>query len=193
PAVTTAAPRRTWVSPRPCGVARPTKPGNTPPPPGPLVRGSTASRTLTMRTDSPGDAHDSRTPASAGWEKGASASARATVSTPADKRVASPKRTSRTWWTRRRRLGAPPGFRRRCSTTRSPRRPWAIGVADRPAAGAATPTSTVGNTAPPAGPPPEGPEDGIRRPLPGVRGQHHEEVLGLDLRPGADHHLAAHP
>ena len=34
--------------------AGPTKPGKMPPPPGPLVRGSTASSTLTMRTDSPG-------------------------------------------------------------------------------------------------------------------------------------------
>ena len=38
----------------------PEEPGEDPPPPGPLLRGSTASSTFTMRADSPGLTHDSR-------------------------------------------------------------------------------------------------------------------------------------
>ena len=54
PAASTAAPRSTCVSPRPTGIAGPSNPGNTPPPPGPLEQGWTASSTPTIRTESPG-------------------------------------------------------------------------------------------------------------------------------------------
>ncbi len=85
PATTTAAPRSTWVSPWPAAPssAGPRKPGKIPPPPGPLVRGSTASSTLTIRAESPGAVTESVTEARAGESKQASAPDRSTVSTPA--------------------------------------------------------------------------------------------------------------
>jgi hypothetical protein len=82
PAVTTAAPRSTWVSPWPWGAARPTKPGKIPPPPAAFDRGSTASRTFTIRTDCPGDAQVRRTSANAGSANRAAASPAETLRTP---------------------------------------------------------------------------------------------------------------
>ncbi len=67
-----------------------------PPPPGPLLRGSTTSSTFTMRTESPGEAHETVTSASDGAATSACASSAETVSTPSRHSVASPSPTPRT-------------------------------------------------------------------------------------------------
>ena len=83
PAAMTAAPRSTWVVPRPAGMAGPSKPGNTPPPPGPFEQGWTASSTPTIRTESPGEATPSWTSANSGSRRRSSTLSSPTVSRPA--------------------------------------------------------------------------------------------------------------
>ena len=103
--------------PAPAGGPGPTKPGKTPPPPGPLVRGSTASSTLTMRTDSPGDAHDSRTAGQRRMGKARLGLGPRHREHPGGEPVAAPNRTARTWCTRRVSPGsAPLRPLARCST-----------------------------------------------------------------------------
>lgn len=70
------------------------------------MRGSTASRILTIRTDSLGDAHDTRAPPRAGSANSSPASWAETVSTPRSYRVWGPRATVLTRWTTRLRPGA---------------------------------------------------------------------------------------